>query len=68
LAGERRIRIRCELVDGERYAMAGAAEAHKLIALNGASRLRQAVRSGSGNAQSQKNISAHILREDRQNH
>ena len=47
LEGELKSDIRHEFVNGEVYAMAGAGEAHNLIALNVASRLRAAVRGGS---------------------
>jgi len=46
LEGELKSAIRHEYVDGEAYAMAGAEEAHNLIALNVASRLRGAARGG----------------------
>lgn len=46
LEGELKSDIRHEYVDGEVYAMAGAGEAHNLIALNVASRLRGAARGG----------------------
>lgn len=46
LEGELGSDIRHEYVDGEIYAMAGAGEAHNLIALNVASRLRGAARGG----------------------
>lgn len=46
LAGEPVSEIRHEYVDGEVYAMAGAGEAHNLIALNVASWLRGSVRGG----------------------
>ena len=46
LEGEARSTVRHEFVDGEVYAMAGAGEAHNLIALNVAARLRSAVRGG----------------------
>ncbi len=46
LEGEKNSTIRHEFVDGEVYAMAGAGEAHNLIALNVAARLRSAVRGG----------------------
>ncbi|MDO8350788.1 MAG: Uma2 family endonuclease, partial [Gallionella sp.] len=44
--GELSSEIRHEYVDGEVYAMAGAGEAHNLIALNIASKLREFVRGG----------------------
>jgi len=46
LEGELKSNIRHEYVDGEVYAMAEAGEAHNLIALNVASRLRGATRGG----------------------
>jgi Uma2 family endonuclease len=46
LSGELISEIRHEYVDGEVYAMAGAGEAHNLIALNIASKLREFVRGG----------------------
>ena len=46
LRGELSSEIRHEYVDGEIYAMAGAGEAHNLIALNIASKLREFVRGG----------------------
>lgn len=46
LLGELSSEIRHEYVDGEVYAMAGAGEAHNLIALNIASKLREFVRGG----------------------
>ncbi|MBK7003430.1 MAG: Uma2 family endonuclease [Rhodoferax sp.] len=46
LEGEVHSTVRHEFVDGEVYAMAGAGEAHNLIALNVAARLRSAVRGG----------------------
>lgn len=46
LQGELSSEIRHEYVDGEVYAMAGAGEAHNLIALNIASKLREFVRGG----------------------
>jgi Uma2 family endonuclease len=46
LQGELTSEIRHEYVDGEVYAMAGAGEAHNLIALNIASKLREFVRGG----------------------
>jgi Uma2 family endonuclease len=46
LRGELSSEIRHEYVDGEVYAMAGAGEAHNLIALNIASKLREFVRGG----------------------
>ncbi len=46
LEGELKSDIRHEFVNGEVYAMAGAGEAHNLIALNVASRLRGAARGG----------------------
>lgn len=46
LEGEAHSTVRHEFVDGEVYAMAGAGEAHNLIALNVAARLRSAVRGG----------------------
>lgn len=46
LAGELKSDIRHEYVNGEVYAMAGAGEAHNLIALNVASRLRGVARGG----------------------
>lgn len=46
LNGEQASDIRHEYVDGEIYAMAGAGEAHNLIALNVASKLRNLVRGG----------------------
>ena len=46
LHGELTSEIRHEYVDGEVYAMAGAGEAHNLIALNIASKLRDFVRGG----------------------
>lgn len=47
LHGELSSEIRHEYVDGEIYAMAGAGEAHNLISLNIASKLRDFVRGGS---------------------
>ncbi len=47
LDGELTSEIRHEYVDGEVYAMAGAGEAHNLIALNIASKLRDFARGGS---------------------
>ncbi len=46
LHGELTSDIRHEYVDGEVYAMAGAGEAHNLIALNIAAKLRNVVRGG----------------------
>ena len=46
LSGEIDSDIRHEYVDGEVYAMAGAPDAHNLIALNATSRLRGLVRGG----------------------
>ena len=46
LQGELTSEIRHEYVDGEVYAMAGAGEAHNLIALNVASKLRDFARGG----------------------
>ena len=46
LLGELTSEIRHEYVDGEVYAMAGAGEAHNLIALNVASKLRDFARGG----------------------
>jgi len=46
LSGEVDGAIRHEFVDGEVYAMAGAGQAHNLIALNVASRLRTLARGG----------------------
>ena len=46
LEGEKNSTVRHEFIDGEVYAMAGAGEAHNLIALNVAARLRSAVRGG----------------------
>ena len=46
LQGELASELRHEYVDGEVYAMAGAGEAHNLIALNIASKLRNFVRGG----------------------
>jgi Uma2 family endonuclease len=46
LEGEARSTVRHEFVDGEVYAMAGAGEAHNLIAGNVFARLRSAVRGG----------------------
>ncbi len=46
LHGELTSEIRHEYVDGEVYAMAGAGEAHNLIALNIASKLRDFARGG----------------------
>ena len=46
LHGELSSDIRHEYVDGEAYAMAGAGEAHNLIALNIASKLREFARGG----------------------
>lgn len=46
LQGELNSEIRHEYVDGQVYAMAGAGEAHNLIALNMATKLRDFVRGG----------------------
>lgn len=46
LHGELSSEVRHEYVDGEVYAMAGAGEAHNLISLNIASKLREFVRGG----------------------
>lgn len=46
LEGELKSDLRREFVNGEVYAMAGAGEAHNLIALNVASRLRGSARGG----------------------
>ncbi len=46
LEGEKNSTVRHEFVDGEVYAMAGAGEAHNLIAGNVFARLRSAVRGG----------------------
>ena len=46
LEGEKNSTVRHEFIDGEVYAMAGAGEAHNLIAGNVFARLRSAVRGG----------------------